>query len=124
MTSDLERDARRREPPWKTRGSPSRQQVSQRRLDRSLLAEDAPRGLLERSLDEVAVQRGVEPAALREHITREAVEHLALPSAEVIAQRQELDMLVGAVVRELVLLALRGDAVRPLREQHVPDAEC
>jgi hypothetical protein len=111
VPGDLERDARRRQPPWESRSACSCEQTSQRRLDGRLVAQDALRSCLEATFHEVGMQRCVKPAALREDVARETVEDLAPPFAEVVAQRQELDVLVGAIVCESILLALRGDAV-------------
>jgi hypothetical protein len=105
------RSRRRRQPSRESDSAFSREQTSQGGLDGRLVAQDALRGRLEAPFDEVAMQRWVEPTALRQHVAGEAVEDLTPPIAEVVPQRQELDVLVGAVVREPILLALRGDAM-------------
>ena len=123
MARDLAGQARDGEPPGEPRRAAPRQQACERRFDGPRIAQDPLGGLLEAALDEVAVQRRVQPLALRQHVAGEAVEDLAGPSAEVVAQRQELDVLVGAVVRQHVLLALGGHAVLALPQHDVAHAE-
>ena len=100
-----------------------RQQPGERAVDHGRIAEDCLGDLSKTAVREQPVQLRIEPLTLRQHVSREAIEHRAPVRREVVAQRQELRVLVGAEVRQQVLFGLGGDPIAALGNDDVGNAD-